>query len=100
MDTNQVNRRGFLGRLAAIVGGLAVVPTLAQPAMAGRSRWRRYGGWGYGGPRWTTHRRRFYGYGPGYYGGYGGWGGYGYGPGYNGFGPGFYGRGYNGFGGF
>lgn len=75
MDTGPLNRRGFISRLAAAVGGLAVVPLLAQPARAGRSTWRRrfgygygYGGWGgYYAPRYriSTHRRF---YGPRFYG--------------------------------
>lgn len=80
MTDKSFNRRGFFGRVAAVVGGLVAIPALAQPAQA-RS-WRR--GWGWG---WGSHRR-FWGY-PGYYGGYGG-----FGPRfYGGFGPRFYGGG-------
>lgn len=89
MATLQLNRRGFFGRLAAVVGGLAVVPALTQTAHA-RS-WRR--GWG-----WGSHRRfwGFPGLGRGFYGGYGpGFYG-GYGPGFYGGGPLFYNRGYYG----
>jgi len=81
------NRRGFLRRLAAVVGGMAAIPVLARPAQAGRSRYR--GGWGYGGfrgypgyggygyRRVSSHRRYwgggvpYGGYGGGYYGGFG-----------------------------
>ncbi len=75
MQSGMENRRGFIKRLAAVVGGLAAIPVLARPAQAGRSRWRGgyggYGGWG----RRSFSRRRFWG--PGIpYGGYGGWGGY------------------------
>jgi hypothetical protein len=64
------NRRGFIKRLAAVVGGLAAVPVLARPAQAGRSRWRGgWGGYGYGGwSRRSWSHRRFWG--PGFpYGG-------------------------------
>ncbi|MBX6311491.1 MAG: hypothetical protein IRY99_00995 [Isosphaeraceae bacterium] len=97
MTTTRETRRGFLGRVAAVLGGLAAVPALARPAQAGRTTWRRWG-WGPYYRRWTrtTFRfRRFYG---GPYGGY-----YGprfYGPGFYGYGPGFYGPGYVPFGGF
>lgn len=70
MDRGITSRRGFLGRLAAICGGLAVVPMLSRRAHA---RSHRRGGWGWG--RWSSGRRF--------------WGGYGY-PG------GFYSRGYYG----
>src|SRR5947209_1009013 len=84
MENTNFSRRGFLGRLAVALGGLAAVPVLARPAQA-RS-WRRRG-WGWGG-RGGSHRR--------YYGGYGyGNGGYGYGNGFYG-GPSFYNRGYYG----
>lgn len=73
------SRRGFLKGLAGVFGGLGAMAFLTKPAQAGRSRWR--GGYGFGGPRWNSHRR--WG-GPGYYGGYGGYGGYG---------PGLYNRG-------
>lgn len=90
MTSETATRRGFLGRLAAAIGGLAMVPVVADTAQA-RSRRRGwgYGGWGYG-RRGSSHRRF---YGPGYgYGGYapryyapprvitpygGGWGGWG-----------------------
>ncbi len=80
MQSSMENRRGFIKRLAAVVGGLAAVPVLARPAQAGRSHWRGgWGGYGYGGwGRRSWSHRRFWG--PGLpYGGYGGWG---YGPGF------------------
>ncbi|HEX8200864.1 MAG TPA: hypothetical protein VF590_10270 [Isosphaeraceae bacterium] len=93
MENQITHRRGFLGKLAAALGGLALIPGLARPALAGRSSRRRYGfggygyGYGYGyGPgfapygrpyRRSSYRRGFGGYGygypgPGAYGGYGG----------------------------
>lgn len=77
MENNRTDRRGFLGKLVAVVGGLAAVPMLSRPALAGRSHWRGWGGYGYG--------MRRSGIRPGY-GGYGGIGGYG---------NGFYNRGFN-----
>jgi len=67
MEDTNITRRGFWGRFAAVVGGLAVVPVLTQPAQA---RSRRRWGWG---PGWGRSRSRFrywgrpYSYGPGYY---------------------------------
>jgi hypothetical protein len=94
MEATRNNRRGFLRRALTIVGGLAAVPALAQPALAGRSHWRRgwgrgFGGWGpgFGGRgygRWPSSHRRFYGGYPRY------------GPGFGGYGGGFYGRGFYG----
>jgi hypothetical protein len=86
MDGKATTRRGFLSRLAAWAGGVALVPAMAGPAMAGRSR-RRWGwgypGWGYGyGRRVSSRRRRFF------------YGGYPYGRGF--YGGGFYNRGYYG----
>jgi hypothetical protein len=113
-------RRGFLGRLGAWLGGLAIVPALGlgRTALAGRTTqlrrmYRR--GYGFGVPRYghgvpgyrlrghrhTTHRRVFGGY-VVPYGGYGvPYGGYGvpYGGGVQirigpGVAPGYYGGGY------
>jgi hypothetical protein len=74
MENSKADRRGFLRKMVAVVGGLAAVPMLSRPAQAGRSHRRGYG-YGY---RRSSFRR--------------GWGGYGYrgfyGPGY------YYGRGY------
>jgi hypothetical protein len=78
MENSKADRRGFLRKMIAVVGGLAAVPMLSRPAQAGRSHWRGYG-YGY---RRSRSRRRWGGYG---YPGYGGWGGYG---------PRYYGRGY------
>jgi len=108
----RASRRRFLGRLAAVLGGLAAVPGFAQPALAGRSR-RRWGWGGWGGRGFYGRRSgwrsgfRGYGYGRGFYGGWGGYGGYGIRPfggygvpyvrpygGYYGPGPGYYGGGY------
>jgi hypothetical protein len=83
MESGKVNRRGFLGRLGVVLGGLAAIPAMSGSAEAGRSRRR---GWGRG---WSSHRRGYgyrpYGSGYGPY-GYGGYGyrpyGYGYGGGY------------------
>jgi hypothetical protein len=82
MDHHVTNRRGFLGRLAAMVGGLGLLSALPRPALAGRSTRRRYGygGYGYGGygvpyggyGRIPSRRRGYGGYGYGYPGGYGG----------------------------
>ncbi len=108
MDRGMTSRRGFLGRLAAVCGGLAAVPMLSRPAHArshrrggwGGGRWssgrRFWGGYGYGGYGYPGgfYSRGYYGipYGGGYYGGYysapaypnyGGWGGYGGYGGYN-----------------
>jgi len=88
METS-IQRRRFLGRLAAVMGGLVALPALATPALA-RSRRRFYGG-GWGGypyNRRSISRRRYWG--PGYGGGYYG-GGY-YGGGYRGgyAAPGYY----------
>jgi len=71
---NAQSRRGFLGRLAALAGGLLAIPAMGGTALAGRSR-RRFGwGGGYGGyyRRGSSHRRYYGGYGFGrpYYGGY------------------------------
>jgi len=92
------NRRGFLTRLAAVVGGLAAVPVLARPAQAGRSHWRGgWGGYGFGGygRRSWSHRRYWGGYPYGGFGGYpyGGYGGYGFAPRYYNYNGGFYGGG-------
>jgi hypothetical protein len=95
MEHVKADRRGFLKRLATVVGGLALIPAIARPAHAGRSHWR---GWGYGGGfNRGFNNRGFYGggypayggYSRGYYGGgipYGGgyYGGYPYGGGYYG----------------
>jgi len=86
MEYENANRRGFLKRLVAAVGGLTLIPAFAGTAQAGRSRFRGWGGYGYGYPR-RSHRR--------FYGGFPGYGGYGY-PGRGGFAPGIYNRGYNG----
>jgi len=90
MGDRTVNRRGFLGRLAAVFGGLAAIPALASPAWA-RSRVRLgfpgYGyGYGYGFSRGSSLRRFYGGSNRRYYGG-----GYGYPPYYGG---GGYGGGY------
>jgi hypothetical protein len=82
MDPNNLTRRGLLGRLAAAVGAVGLVPVLGQSAQAASRR-----RWGWGGRGWS-HRRRW-GYGPG-------WGGYGYGPRYYAPAP----RIYNGWGGY
>jgi hypothetical protein len=93
MESTQ-NRRGFLGRVAAAVCGLAALSGTAQPTEAGWSRrrwgygWRRGSGWrrgwGYGGSGYGRGfgygaYRPYYGGGWGYGGGYrpyyGGWGG-------------------------
>jgi hypothetical protein len=101
MENSKADRRGFLRKMVAVVGGLAAVPMLSRTAQAGRSHWRGYGyGYRRSGYRrgWGGYRYRGYGYGPGYYRGYSGvpYGGY-YGRGYSGV-PygGYYGRGYSG----
>jgi len=85
-----IPRRGFLGHLGAILGGLIAVPALTTSAQA-RSRRRFYGGWGgyrgYPIYRRNSHRRFGYGYGYGGY-RYGGYGGYA--PGYYAPGAGYY----------
>src|SRR5512135_3000959 len=78
MEDRKADRRGFLRKMVAVVGGLAAIPMLSRPAQAGRSHWRGWGGYGYGYRR-SSFRR--------------GWRGY---PGYGGYGPGFYGRGFYG----
>jgi len=76
MEDRTVNRRGFLGRLAAVFGGLAAIPALASPAFA-RSRVRfGFPGYGFGRGFRSSHYRRFYGGGYGYPPAYGGYGGY------------------------
>jgi len=98
MDNQSTSRRGFLGRLGALVGGLAAVPFLGSTAQAGRSRFRGfYGGYrrsgfrGYGGYRRSGFRG--YGYRRSGFRGFGGYPGGFYGGGYPG---GFYGGGYPG----
>jgi hypothetical protein len=83
MQATAMDRRGFLGRLGAVVGGLALIGAGAQPAEA-RSRRR----WGWGGQAWGGSRRR---YGGGAYPGYN----YGYQPQYYGA-PMYYNRGFGG----
>ena len=64
-----MERRRFLGRLVAALGGLAVVPAMATNALARSSRRRGFyygggwGGYGYGGYRGrlsSSRRRKLY----------------------------------------
>ena len=65
MFAESTTRRGFLGKLGVMLGGLAAVGTFAQSAQAGRSRYRYYGG--YGRIRGAS-RVRYFGGGVPYYG--------------------------------
>lgn len=77
MFDKETHRRGFLGILGTMLGGVGAVAAFSTPAQ-GRSFRRSYGGYGYGYPRRSrvryyapVSRSRFYGggvYNRGYYG--------------------------------